>query len=489
MSENRKFLGFYLNDYQSEFVNKFLNQNSQPYHLLFAPTGSGKTVISSAIVSEMVKSGARRILVLAPARALVDQYKKVLGDFVQDIKVITLDRKIIREIETLNQQETFWANSLAITTLQMAASSEIREQILSVSWDLIIIDYIGNVAKGSYQINLLASVMEKQIAKRILILSDPIQSIYAFHNAKNIFESSVFNRFEVTKWSRKNIFALSKSTRDVKISIVSYERTKEEIDFIKKYTSLSKWLSNQRFQNKIRSRLVSSSLYAAEESLRSLRNRLVHGDLNSLLAVDETGNEFIKDEELLGDISTDNVDTKSSNVDLSNLLKECEKALNYLDQTQVDSKLNALLALFADRKLSKARTWVYASYLTTISYLYSSISEKYTNIYQVSSQLESSKNTDALHRFKSSGGTLIASAHFLKGLDLPINNLVLYDVPESKELINLIISRALLGSVPEGSGHTINVVLLNDTSDVLRSEKTRLQGFRKFTEQILQDEL
>jgi hypothetical protein len=489
MSENRKFRGFYLNEYQSEFVNEFLNPNSQPYHLLLAPIGSGKTAISSVIVSEMVKTGAMRILVLAPARALVDQYKKTLGDFVEDLKVITLDRKIIREIETLNQQETFWVNSLAITTTQMAASDEIRDHILAISWDLVIMDDPGNMAKGSYQIKLLASIMEKQAAKRILVLSDPVQSIYGFSNNKNVFGNILFSKFEVTKWSRKNMFTLEKSARDVKLNIVNYERTKEEIDFVRKYISLSKWLKNKKFQNKIRSRLVSSSLYAAEESLRSLRNRLVHGDLNTMLAIDETGSEYIKDEELLGDISTDSIDTKSSNMDLANLVMECEKALSLLDRTQVDSKLNALLSLFADRNISKSKTWVYASYLSTISYLYSSLREKYKNIYQVSSQLESSKNADALNRFKSYGGTLIASVHFLKGLELPVDNLILYDVPESKELMYLIASRVLHSRTRDSKSTNINIIMLNDVSEVARTEKTRLQGFQKFLEQLIQDEI
>src|SRR5688500_9691343 len=99
MAENRKYPGFYLSNFQDDFVQKFLQPNSLPHHLLLAPVGSGKTVTSSVVVREMVSAGARRILVLAPVKVLVDQYRKVLEDHVKDITIVILDRKILREVE------------------------------------------------------------------------------------------------------------------------------------------------------------------------------------------------------------------------------------------------------------------------------------------------------------------------------------------------------------------------------------------------------
>lgn len=462
---------------------------SRPNHLLIAPAGSGKTVISTIIIHELLKINKRRILVLVPARQLIDEYRRELGNIVDNTKVIVLERKVIREIEALGQKESFWNNTLAISTFQQALSEEVGTKILSIPWDLIVIDDLEAIIYGGKQANFLNLIIEKQIAKRLLILSDPAQKNYSFENSKSILDNQLLVEFEITKWTRKDIYPLGKNTREVSFSVINYERTKEEISFIKKYTSLSKWLSNQKFQNNFRSRLVSSSLYTAEESLRNLRNRLVHGDLNNLLAADETGNEFIKNEELFGDFNADNIDAKSSKIDLANLLKECERVLERLDQTQIDSKLDALLTFFINNQVNEKRTWIYTPYLSTISYLFGSISEIATNVYQMSSQVEQNKNLESINHFKSSGGTLIASTHFLKGLSIPTNNLILYDIPQGENLIYLILSRVLYNMVPDNLHNPVNIVLLNDTSNILSSEKQRLQSFQKFAEQIIRDEL
>ena len=173
---------------------------------------------------------------------------------------------------------------------------------------------------------------------------------------------------------------------------------------------------------------------------------------------------------------------------LCSLVRECEEVLQYLDRTQVDSKFNVLLNLIDERKLNNSRTWVYSSYLTTITFLNSSLSEKYKNIYQVSSQLEFQKRNRTLERFNSSGGTLIASAHFLKGLELTLDNIILYDIPESKELMYLILTRARNDNTQSNINAKLNIFVLNDVSKVSLSEQKRMRSFQKFVEELALEE-
>jgi hypothetical protein len=487
METNHNISGYHLDRNQSEFVVKVLNQSSSRFHLLIAPAGSGKTTVSCVIASETIRLGAKRILILVPARTLMDQYKYILSNSVRGIKIVSLDRKIIREFESSNKREAFWTDVIVLATLQMIAlNEEIREDIFSVPWDLIIIDDMASFPKSDSRIGFMVnSMLQKRIARQFLILSDPNQRIDSSGDITEIFDNAILSQLEVTKWSNKDVFAINEANRNLKIALVNYERSKEELNFIEKYTRLFKRLSKRKLEGEIRSRLLSSSLYAANESLRGLRNRLVHGDLSSLLSIEDNENEFIKDEELLGDANSSNFDINLSNEELISLIKECEDALDYLDKTQTDSKLNALQELFTNKKLGESRTWVYALYLSTISYLYISLSDKFSNIYEISSRTEYGFNAEALRTFRSNGGTLVASAHFLRGLDLPISNIVLYDVPKNKELIYVILSRALSPRMSNNYDDGVNIFILNDISDAIDSESKRIQDFQKIVEQIL----
>ncbi|MEO7839167.1 MAG: DEAD/DEAH box helicase family protein [Anaerolineales bacterium] len=487
MAENRKISGFYLSAYQYGFVEKFLNPNSAPNHLLHAPVGSGKTITSSAIIYEMVKSGAKRILILVPALVLVDQYKKVLSEIAQDITVVSLSRKIVREIETLKQVETFWARSISIVSLQMAASEEIKKSILSVQWDLIIIDEVEHVVAGSKHASLIKMMIEEQIAKRILILSNLPPTMLSRANKKRFLNSKLFDNFETTNWNRRNIFS-GQSIREVKFTIINYERTKDEVSFIKKYTNLSKWLLEKNFQNKIRSRLVSSSLYAAEESLRSLRNRLVHDDLNSVLDISETGKEFVKDEELLGDTNLIHIDKKLSKKDFLNLKNDLSLTFDLLDEIQVDSKFNALLKVIKDIQNKKQNTWIYASYQSTISYLHSSLSETSPNIYQIHGQMPSRQASETIQRFRDEGGILIASTSLLKGVDLPLDSLVLYDIPESENLMYVTFTR-LSNPSRKKTNEPLSIFVFDDISKAQKSEQGRLRKLQGFLQKLVQEEM
>ncbi len=487
MSENQKTSGFLLSEYQREFVDRFLSPNSPPNHILVAPVGSGKTTTTSAIVYEMVKRGARRILILVPALVLVDQYKRSLSGIEQDIKVIPLNRKIIREIDFLDQKESFWAKSIAIATLRQAVNDEIKESILASHWDLIAVDesehFIANVKNALF----LQTIAEKQIAKRVLLLTDRVPDTTLRGNSDSVQLTKFLNRFVITRWTRKNILP-SERTKEIRFSTISYERTEEEIEFIKKYTYLSKWLSNRAAQNKIRSRLVSSSLYAAEESLRNLRNQLVHGELNNLFGVNENEKELIRNEELLGDINSAQIDKKFSTEDIPKLMNDLSTTLELLDKIQIDSKFNALSQMVKAVQHKEQRTWIYASYQSTISFLNSSLNEPAKNVYQIHGQMPSYDASEAIRRFKEDGGFLISSTSRLMGINFALDSLILYDTPENENLIYTIFTR-ISGSSPQKPTEPVNIIAFDDISNAIKSERKRLERMQRLLQQLLQEDM
>jgi hypothetical protein len=94
---------------------------------------------------------------------------------------------------------------------------------------------------------------------------------------------------------------------------------------------------------------------------------------------------------------------------------------------------------------------------------------------------------EAIDLFTANGGILIASLSLLKGFDLPIDTLILYDIPDNENLVFGILSRALFHMSIEGSEKPINIYALNDGSGVLKSEEIRLQRFQEYVNKIFND--
>jgi ERCC4-related helicase len=486
MSERTELSWFYITEYQKAFIQKFLDFNSPPNHILFAPIGTGKTATSFAVVNEMVKLGSSRILILIPSTALIYQYKDLLSGLGKAINITVLDRKFVRENDTFSKNEPFAEKLIAISPIQQASHEEIAENILSVQWDLIILDDVDHITANSKQAVFLKALVERQASRRILILSNKTRAMI-FRTQRSFLNNKLFENFEITQWRQKDIFPFG-DMRPIRYSAIFFTRTEEEIHFIKKYISLSKWLSNKKFQNRIRSRLASSSLYAAEESLRTLRNRLVHGEFSSLLESNTFDKEFTGDEELLGDINSAEIDKKLSSKNLPKLMTEISDALDLLDRIQVDSKFNALLQAIQGMETIKRRTWIYASYKSTISYLHSSLKEFAPSIFQIHGQMSSFNVTENIQRFRNDGGILISSTSRLSNVNLRLDNLIMYDTPESETLIYKILSqltRPSIGNVDLPA----NFFVLSDTTDALVAEQVRFRKLRGALEQLVQEEM
>lgn len=470
-----------LTNYQSEFVKSFFSLTCNRNHLLLAPVGSGKSLLTSVIIESLISNGAQRVLVLTSAKVLVDQYKYVFSEYVKSSQFLVLSRKTLREYKTLKTQGHELPPMIVIGTWENAKLEDAGELIFSRKWDLIIIDEV-HFLPGSQKASLFYSVIAGANSDYKLVVSDPLDN----HNIKQILGEK-YETFEVTRWGRKEFIASGKSSRPIEVRTVNYARTPEETAFIRSYVKLSRLLSISNFEQKVRSRIVSSSLYAAEDSLRNLRNRLVHGDLEIISPEESSSIENIKDEELLGDINIFQTNTNRSEQEISRFTELVNSAINSLDLIQVDSKFNALLSYLKESKKQASRVWIYASYKSTISYLFSSLKESFQKVYFLHGQMPSSDVQSELEKFIIDGGILIASSSLLKGVDLNLDSLVLYDVPESENLIYFVLSRAILPANSSSPLNPIDIVIVSDTSAVLRTEKTRKDRLVKILESTISD--
>ena len=477
MATNNPGTSITLNQRQQKFVDRFLSTESLPYQLLLAPVGSGKTILTVSVIDRLMRQpNAGRVLILTDRQELLYQYQISLQNFTSGNKIIRLDRKVVREVETLAGDAL--ENAIALTTSATAIKNDVSNLILSSIWDLIVIDHSYS-SSDSKQAQLLKLITGKAITKKLLILV----SIYPdYKSIKEILGDSI-SQLEVTRWSYKDLTSSDKPMRKVKINIFEYQRTKEEVDFIKNYMNLSKLIKNDPVK-KVRPRLVSSSLYAAEQSLRRYRDSIVHSDIDLLGEIELTLEE--EDLQVAGNL-TEIKDSKANN-DLERQISEISHVLQSIDEIKVDSKFNALLSTLNPQGVALGRIWIYAAYRNTVDYLYSSLAETFINVHKIHGSMDTGSVSEAMERFRNEGGILIASGTALMGLTLSIDTLVLYDVPESSASIYQIISRFLF--IPDDkSNDPVSIIGLLDKSGILSSENKRLKNFQDLVSGVFIDKL
>ncbi len=152
----------------------------------------------------------------------------------------------------------------------------------------------------------------------------------------------------------------------------------------------------------------------------------------------------------------------------------------------MDSKFNAVLSALKIADKGESHIWIYTSYQSTISYLYSSLSEYYPKAFRIHGGLPPGEVAASFDRFQDGGGILIASTMLLTGVQLPVDTLILYDIPESEVLLYQLFSRRFVRPQAE-TNRPMQIVALNDVSNVLSSEAKRLRKLQSIVEQLTEE--
>ncbi|GAH16926.1 unnamed protein product, partial [marine sediment metagenome] len=87
--------------YQEQFIEEFLGEDTNIYHQLIAPPGTGKTTVSLELIFQLVnKHHCKKILILNPGNALRDYYADLLLSISLPIPVLSIDSRSFRELES-----------------------------------------------------------------------------------------------------------------------------------------------------------------------------------------------------------------------------------------------------------------------------------------------------------------------------------------------------------------------------------------------------
>ena len=332
---------------------------------------------------------------------------------------------------------------------------------------------LNSVLEKTGGFELVKRMVEKKNAKRMLM----VEGMEQLSSNKSVELKAM--GITTTKWTFDAKRLADAAGIELKVETVEYFRSPQEAKFIEKYTHLVKATSDTDFKETIRIRFASSSLYAAEQAVRRLRNSLVYK--NNFNFQDESNWEEI-DKERHG---ISNQPIQESRPDASNLLREIDNTLAAYNLILNESKFDALQGYIHNTHLGR-NILVQSSYAATISFLFSSLSEEMEKVYQVSNILPHERNRSTLDEFGREGGVLIASTTFLIGVDLEIDELILYDIVNNPTLIRQNVAKLFRIRQEAPSQHPIEkrIIVLRDQSKVIPTEEKRLSQLRRIVRQL-----
>lgn len=418
--------------HQAEFAEKFFAEDSARKQVLLSAPGMGKRFVSAALVAHAVEAeSAKRVLILTPS-PLVAMWQDVVQRAAPNSAVISANIRKLRELEMKGTNSLWPEAAVIVTSIDMAARSDIAGRFADTQWDLIVVDEAHRLNPQTQRFQLVAHLLDRCPAARVLLVraNSPRQ-----RPRRDGQPDVVLRDAAITEWSRESVrghdgAALFPETH---FEWIVYERQAEESRILDTLQELLRTAAQTgpvaRMQAATLLQTASSSLFALEQRLRRLnqpRKDIAQG-------IGATGE---------GDEDTNEVpfDVPQADVSPRELLLDSDsisRLLQMLEGVEADSKLEALLSLLSRAELTgepAQRVCVFTKYADTAPYLEAALSEQYGNVLILTSRQSYSEWEHVLSRFENDGGILIATEVIPATMpevaavifyDLPLNPLVL----------------------------------------------------------------
>jgi ERCC4-related helicase len=461
------------------FVQSFLDEKSSRYQRLVAPVGMGKTDVAVKIIQKISQTKDIRILFFLPTKALVENISLYIKAEV-DIPVEAVDVRKFREMLTKTDigASPWPINAVVIMPIDVIKSPQVFDYIMQAQWDLIIFNdvrfnslSISNYVSSNVKvepISIFQFLLKKENASRILILD----SILLPHRQGE--DDFMERKFVTTNWHSPMSYDNPLNIQ-LSLEVIKYQRSPEEIELIQKYLQLQELSKNTTYEDLFRIKDVSSSLYAIEQSLRRIRNTLVHEDALSFIGTSKEGVPAEVAEWLAIFVSR----KKEKLLDFDEKLTQ---VLDTFKNIVADNKFDALMKYVRECPKGK-RILIYGNDADTISYLDTSLKELRRDVYQFSARQKINNQETSPDKFLINGGfLLLSSANItsLRGIEIELDEIILYDIPNSSASTRVIISRLFNTAQPDDSQlSSKKVVAFEDKSKILPIESDLLQRLKR----------
>ena len=452
--------------HQSALLDTFFNPTSKRIIILEGSVGLGKSTAFVSLATRLLSErSTARILFLAP-KALGLHFAEMLGGL--NTPVVVVDRYRFREMLDSAKGTEIWPQGAVLVLSQdFAKLPDIRDSLAGTTWDAVIVD---EAHKSSGAIAKVLRMIEPRAEKLVLAI--------ATYQGQDIDISKIIPEKEKTiiKWRREEVVDHNGQPFNVPprpiLHEITFKLNATELNLRKSIDSLREILesyeSKQNFRVKILVRCLESSPAALEAALQRFTGTLEFiGSLDTYM--ESTDINDIQDMSLL----------KLDGKVLEKTVEIVSHALQEIDAISEDSKLNAFNNSLMDicrATTHERKICVLTQYLATLYYLAADIEDHTMACQLLHGGMSLEDRHKSLTHFLVTENILVATTSILsEGLDLPpVTDLVLYDIPESKNTLLQILGRFdRLGRGKKLNIHILKCSEISDDSMLLPIETLR----------------
>jgi superfamily II DNA or RNA helicase len=436
-SKMQEFRNAGLRPHQAALVSDMLESQIPVRRLLVAAPGLGKTVAAMALTKEIAKTNPNyRILIIGP-RIMAAMYEYQLAKSLNDVNVIVLSRRILRELEAaIDQRQTIWPAPFAgVIGMDTARQEDVRNLLCSVPWDLLVVEEVHLFARSRW--TLLKTILAQEAFHRVLLVT----STPELRGIASLLKGVPKTEWAATKlrdWDGKPLFY----THAPELNIIQYKRSEDEISLFKKVILLTDELLTNTiglFVKRNLLRQAGSSPLALERGLRRLRNRLVNGPAEGRLRQRPVSSTRAIDDRMEMDAGSE-APFELARIPWRNKMVALEAITTILDQIESihrDSKREAFEKLVVELTERAAQRMcyicVFCSFRATANYLHSVVAGNEKKAWLLTGENTPEEVNRTLDGFQRDGGILISTTVALKGFDLrQVQAFIHYDPPRSE---------------------------------------------------------
>lgn len=431
-----------LSPYQAEFAAAFTEEVAKPYQELVAPVGTGKTRLAGAIIAFGLENTARsRVLVLVPA-ALLPQWRFELSSRLSssslDIRPLLVDRATFLDLQldAIAGAGMWPSPAIILMSMSLASHKDVAPRLVETEWDLVVIDE-SHLLTGKLKA-LFQALKDSQKTRRALLLTG---------SAPPCFPGDAVTHIElrdIVDWDGHPLVLPSR----MELTLIRYHRTEEEQTLVGELSGLAQMIEGTpsfgRFVETTILRATSSSIYAAERSLRRLkdawkltRNKIAHG---MPLAGEDMRRVHQQLERVIDDLEPISEPDEALNTTLNSVQQSdylaiydrLDSLLDRIPEIPYDSKLEALIAYLKEHRAESGSSHIciWTSFAYTAHFVGWNLREVTDDVWLVTGDLDMQERDARISSFRDQGGILVATDVALMNADLGyVSECINYDLP------------------------------------------------------------
>ena len=355
---------------------------------------------------------------------------------------IVVSRQTYRElVDGSPMDQPPWPQPLiAVAPIDTAKQDDVAESLSRVHWDLVIVDE-AHILSGPQRMALLERLISAKVVGRLLLITaTPLPFFGPCLQKREDRLTSLLPDLAFTNW-----FAQIQDwegqpivRQPVQWAAVDYRRGPDEVAFLQMLQDgLREQVTNQAtaFVRQILLQRAASSAFAVEQSLKRLQRSLkLQAEEDNILGI------ISRSDENSEDVDDDNLPEEPWSRGWGNhdaAIAFVEASLASLEQVQSDEKLATVTRLLQGLVLQPgSKVCVISSYLDSLSYLHSALSELNITADSATGEQAFSEREEAVSRFLREGTILLTTDVVMEGFSLAqVNHVIHFDLPQSPKIL------------------------------------------------------